>query len=164
MDLNAQKDHFSRAVVRAVAATAGIKATVPELDEDSEDVTFTAPSTDEAPSRKLDAQLKFSENIRPQDGAFSFPLEVKNYNDLRWPDSERYVPIILIVVHVPADPAEWMISDPDRIVLKRCAYWVSLAGAPATENTSSVSVRISTEQVFAPASLTAHLVPPGAAL
>lgn len=91
MDLNSQKDHFSRAVVRAVAATAGVKATVPEQDEDSEDVTFTAPSTVAAPGAKLDAQLKCSQNISPEEGQFSYPLAVKNYNDLRWPVGERYV-------------------------------------------------------------------------
>jgi len=164
MDLNAQKDHFSRAVVRAVAATAGVKAMVPELDEDSEDVTFTAPSTTVAPGAKLDAQLKCSENISLQDGHFTYPLPVKNYNDLRWSADERYVPIILIVVHVPDDPAEWITSDPEKMVLKRCAYWISLAGAPATENTSTITVTIPTEQVFVPNSLIAQLAPPGAGL
>ena len=42
MDLNARKDHFSRAVVRAVAAAAGVGASVPELDQDSEDIEFAA--------------------------------------------------------------------------------------------------------------------------
>lgn len=50
------------------------------------------------------------------------------------------------------------------MVLKRCAYWVSLAGAPASDNTSTVSVSIPTEQVFAPDCLIAQLAPPGAAL
>lgn len=153
MDLNSRKDHFSRAVVRAVAASAGIKATVPEQDEDSEDVTFSASDTDEAPGGKLDAQLKCSQNISAQNGYFSFPLPVKNYDDLRWPEDVLYVPRILIVVHVPADPAEWMVSDPEKMTLKRCAYWVSLAGADATENASTINVTIPTEQVFDPAAL-----------
>jgi Domain of unknown function (DUF4365) len=83
MDLNAQKDYFSRAVVRAVAAAAGVKATVPEQDEDSEDITFAAPDTRTAPGAKLDAQLKCSEAITPHNGSFTYPLPVKNYNDLR---------------------------------------------------------------------------------
>src|SRR4051812_17473424 len=84
MDLNAQKDHFSRAVVRAVAAVAGVTATVPEHDQDSIDFTFAAPDTDTEPGARLDAQLKCSQNIEPSNGVFSFDLPVKNYNDLRW--------------------------------------------------------------------------------
>jgi Domain of unknown function (DUF4365) len=127
-------------------------------------VTFTAPGTDTAPGAKLDAQLKCSQNISPRNGRFAFALPVKNYNDLRWSEAELYVPRILIVVHVPDDPAEWLVSHPDRMVLKRCAYWVSLAGAPATKKASTVNVSIPTEQVFAPAALIAKLAPPGAAL
>jgi hypothetical protein len=164
VDLNSQKDHFSRAVVRAIAATAGVKASVPEQDEDSEDVTFRAPDTEEGPGARLDAQLKCSQNCDATDGAFSFPLKVKNYNDLRWPEDKLYVPRILIVVHVPPDPTDWLVSDPEKMVLKRCAYWVSLAGAAPTDNASTVSVKVSTEQVFDPASLTATLASPGATL
>jgi hypothetical protein len=164
MDLNARKDHFSRAIVRAIAATAGVSATVPEHDQDSLDMTFAAPDTAEAPGSKLDAQLKCSHNIAPEAGNFSFPLPVKNYNDLRWPDGDYYVPRILIVVHVPTDPADWLVSDHEKMTLKRCAYWVSLAGAAETTNTSTVSINIPTEQVFDPATLTAKLTPPGASL
>lgn len=161
MDLNARKDHFSRAVVRAVAATAGVKATVPELDEDSEDITFKAPDTTK-PGAKLDAQLKCTQNLDINGDSFSYPLDVKNYNDLRWQREELYVPRILIVVHVPADPDEWMACATDQIVLKRCAYWASLAGQPATENTSTIGVTISTERVFDPIALLSNLDAPGA--
>jgi hypothetical protein len=164
MDLNARKDHFSRAVVRAVAATAGVKATVPEHDENSVDITFTAPDTNAAPGTKLDAQLKCSQTIKPQAGSFTYPLPVKNYNDLRFAKDTLYVPRILIVVHVPADPAEWLVGEPEKMTLKRCAYWASLEGADPTSNTSTVSVKISTEHVFDPSALLAQLALPGCAL
>lgn len=164
MDLNAQKDHYSRAVVRAVAATAGVKATVPEQDEASEDINFTAADTDAAPGAKLDAQLKCSQNVSPEGNEFSFPLPIKNYNDLRWTEDELYVRRILIVVHVPQDPTEWMVSEPEKMTLKRCAYWVNLAGAASTTNTSTITVKIPTEHVFDAVALLAQLAPPGAAL
>jgi hypothetical protein len=163
MDLNSRKDHFSRAVVRAIAATAGVAATVPEHDQDSIDMTFAA-SDAVTPGAKLDAQLKCSQNVEHDGNGFSFALPVKNYDDLRWPEDTLYVPRILIVVHVPPNPADWLISEPEKMTLKRCAYWVSLAGANATENTSTVSVNIPSEQVFDPAALLARLAPPGSAL
>jgi Domain of unknown function (DUF4365) len=162
MDLNARKDHFSRAVVRAVAAVAGVKAVVPEHDSDSVDILFAAPDTEVAVGARLEAQLKCSQNIAPDGQFFQYALPVKNYDDLRW--AEVYVPRILIVVHVPADPSEWLVSDPEKMTLKRCAYWANLAGAPATSNASTVSVNISIEHMFDPTALLAQLASPGASL
>jgi Domain of unknown function (DUF4365) len=161
MDLNARKEDFSRAVIRAVAATAGVTASVPERDQDSVDITFAAPDAEDSPGARLDAQLKCSQNVILANGSFSFPLGVKNYDDLRWPSTTLYVPRILIVVHVPEDPLEWMTSDPEAMILKRCAYWVNLAGAPERENTSSVSVTIPTEHVFDAEALCRCLDTPG---
>lgn len=162
MDLNARKDHFSRAVVRVIAATAGVGTTVPELDQDSEDIQFAAPDAGTHPGAKLSAQLKCSEAIDSSGTEFPFELPVKNYNDLRWPPESLYVPRILIVVHVPHDAGEWMACDPEQIVLRRCAYWLSLAGSAETSNASSVTVKVPTEQVFDAEALLHNLQPPGA--
>lgn len=164
MDLNARKDHFSRAIVRAIAAAAGVGANVPELDQNSEDINFAATDSDDGPGPKLDGQLKASQNIDPSGPSFTFDLNVKNYNDLRWPVETLYVPRILILIHIPPDPSGWMDCDPERIVLRRCAYWVSLAGAPATANTSTVAITVPTDQVFDVDALHNNLRAPGAAL
>lgn len=146
MDLNAQKDHFSRAVVRAVAAAAAIKCDVPSHDEDSIDFELVAPDAHPTvPGRRLSIQAKSGQNCAPQNGTISYPLPIKNYNDLR---GTAYVPRILVVVHVPSDPAEWIASDPERMVFRRCAYWTTLAGEPETTNTSTVTVTIPSDQVF----------------
>ena len=78
MDLNARKDHFSRAVVRAVAATAGITATIPDHDQDSVDIHFAAPDTDDGPGARLDAQLKCTQNLDRTGGHLPFDLKLKN--------------------------------------------------------------------------------------
>jgi hypothetical protein len=161
MDLNARKDHFSRAVARAIAAAAGVAASVPEHDQDSIDMCFAAPDSPEGPGPKLDAQLKCSQNVVPNGNAFPFDLGVKNYDDLRWPADSRYVPRILVVVHVPTDPADWFKCDPGQIVMKRCAYWVDLAGEPATTNTDTIRVKVPTAQIFDPGALLENLRRPG---
>ncbi|MEH3054250.1 MAG: DUF4365 domain-containing protein [Patulibacter minatonensis] len=162
MDLNKQKDLFSRALVRAVAATAGVRADVPEHDEDSEDMTFASSDTSDAPGRRLSAQLKCSQNITSDTADFQFPLPVKNYNDLRRTDV--YIPRILIVVHVPNDPSDWLDPSPAQTLVRHCAYYVDLRGLAETANTSTVSVTIPTEQVFDPDALIRCLAPPGVSL
>jgi hypothetical protein len=162
MDLSAQKDHFSRAVVRAVAAAGGVKCDVPSHDEDSIDLELVAPDAHvRVPGRRLSVQAKCTKNTIEQNGAFSVPLPVKNYNDLRGP---AYVPRILVVVHVPPDPADWIAADAEKMILRRCAYWKSLAGEPGTENTSTVNVTVPSDQVFDVDALDICMSLPGAAL
>lgn len=159
MDLNACKDDYSRAVVRAIAAAAGVAASVPERDQDSIDLNLVAPDTHDAGGPQLDVQLKCSQNIDPSSDRFSFELPVKNYNDLR--RLPVYVPRVLVLVHVPADRQEWIACGPEQMVLKRCAYWTSLAGEPETPNTSTVAVTVPTEQVFGVEALLSNLKRPG---
>lgn len=163
MDLNDRMDHFSRAVARAVAACAGVASTVPEHDQDSIDINFVASDTDR-PGAKLDAQLKSSKNITPTNGSFPYELKVKNYNDLRYPSEELYVPRILIVVHLPEDPKSWMDGNVDSMTLRHCAYWKNLAGAPETRNQRSISVDMPTDQIFCSDSLLAQMALPGEGL
>jgi hypothetical protein len=159
MNLNDRKDHFSRAVVRAVAATAGVPATVPEHDHGSRDITFQAVDTQEAVGRALDAQLKCTAGVDTSGDDFSFDLPVHNYQALR--KVPRMVPIILVVVVVPDDPDTWVTLDSEQMVLRKCAYWQSLSGFPETDNTSTVAVKIPTSQVFDCNALHANLAEPG---
>ena len=46
------------------------------------------------------------------------------------------------------DPAAWLQCSPDQLVLRHCAYWLSLAGAPATDNEWSVTVQVPRANLF----------------
>lgn len=147
--------------MRAIAAAEGVKADVPEHDSDSCDIEFAGPDTPSGPGGRLTAQLKCSENIDLAGPTFPFDLKVKNYNDLRWPKEQLYVPRILVVVHVPPEPSEWIKCDPGQMVLRRCAYWMSLAGSPEVDNRATIRVHVPTNQVFDGAALMANLGTPG---
>lgn len=34
-------------------------------------------------------------------------------------------PLVLVVLHLPQKHDEWLINDTDRLILQRCAYWIS---------------------------------------
>ena len=141
MDINAQKEQFSRAFVQAVASVAGFAWSQPSVDEDSVDLTLAAKGgggTIRSP--KVDLQLKCHAASTPTDDHISFPLKVKNYEELR--DDTVLVPRLLVVVLVPDDVGDWLSDTESELSLRRSGYWVNLRGEPATQNSSTVSVQI----------------------
>ncbi|MBF0614325.1 MAG: DUF4365 domain-containing protein [Magnetococcales bacterium] len=148
MDLNLQKEKFSEAYVRAVAAVAGFGVSRPEVDDDSVDLTIAARGgKGTVRSPRLDIQLKCTANAAIDEGkTFSFPLKIKNYDDLR--DEQVMVPRVLVVVRVPDDVAEWSEVAEDQLLLRHCGYWVSLRGASAVNNTTNKTVDIPRSQIF----------------
>jgi hypothetical protein len=152
-----QKEQFSIAYVRAVAAVAGVKAERPEIDDDSVDIRFSIRSIAGASAPPLvEVQLKCTAaDVLRTDGVH-FPLPRKNYNELR---GERTIPRYLIVVTVPPDLSEWIQQSEDELVLRKCGYWLSLANHGPTENETSVNVVLPRGQLFSPSSLQSWFPP-----
>ena len=156
MDINQRKEQFSNAFVQAVASVAGFALSKPNVDEDSIDWTISARSSQQTPKRpKLDVQLKCTSTLQTSGDAFSFPLKIKNYDDLRV--EEVHVPRILVVVSVPERIEDWLTQTPEQMILKKCGYWVSLRGQPSTINSETVTVRVPADQVFTPEAVRAIL-------
>lgn len=155
MDLNSRKEQFSAAYVRALASVAGLSVARPEPDCDSEDLVLSARLVD-TPIRspKVALQLKCSAALDRVSGEISFPLPIKNYDDLR--PANLLVPRLLVVVEVPNgdDPEAWLRHGDDRLCLLHSAYWLSLHGFRAVANHTTVSVRIPERQRLTAASLT----------
>jgi hypothetical protein len=146
-----QKEQFSIAYVRAVAAAARVNIYRLEVDADSIDIGFAVRSVAGRPqSPKLDAQLKCVTELAGDETVFRYPLRAKNYNELV---GEHYIPKILIVVLVPPQPEDWIAQSTDQLSLRRCGYWVSLRASAPTANTSSVTVELPRVQLFSVADL-----------
>ncbi len=155
MHLNIQKEQFSIAYIRAVAAVAGVKVAHAEVDDDSVDVMLER-SGGVAP--KLDIQLKCTSGELPENVAaahnVNFTLKLKNYEDL---SRVTLAPRWLVVLWVPELPENWMNVMPAETILKCHARWLSLAGFPETDNETSVKVSLPHSNVFDPAALTAKM-------
>ncbi len=88
----------------------------------------------------LDLQLKATIDLREgADGDFRYALRKRNYDLLRCP---TLVPRILLVLALPEDEGDWLSVSEEQLILRRCAYWVSLKNATAVENTTAVTVTI----------------------
>lgn len=146
LDSDQKKEQFSHAYIHAITTAAGFSRFRYDTDTDSIDVGIAGQrGSGTVRSPRIDIQLKCtsSEDKGNADG-FSYPLKVKNYNDLR--DEHVLVPRILVVVTVPSDESTWLEHLEDHMVLRNCAYWLSLRGKPETTNTGTLRVNIPRKQ------------------
>jgi hypothetical protein len=61
---------------------------------------------------------------------------------------------ILVVLFLPSDADQWLNHSDQELSLRKCAYWQSLRGAPATANGSGTTVYLPKAQMFTPQTLT----------
>ena len=101
----------------------------------------------------LHVQLKAT-RVTPieQNGRFSYSLPLHRYNRLR--ETRVVIPRIMVVLYLPPDPSEWLRHSEEALIARRCAYWVSLRGAPASENAGHQTVYIPRTQLLSVVSLT----------
>lgn len=146
MDPQKQKEEFSRAYVLAVAAAAGMSTYGLSVDDDSIDIGLAARGGQgRLRSPRIELQLKCTAEQPPPGPDFPHELKIKNYEELC---GASVVPRILVVVVVPELPGDWLNHSEDQLVLRRCAYWVSLREMPNVQNTRSVTIRMPRVQVF----------------
>ena len=154
MDLSQRKEQFSRVYVRAIATVAGFNIYQPEVDDDSIDLGIAGRIAFDMPRPpRLELQAKCTSGEVVHAERIVYRLELKNYNDLRTID--LIVPRILVVVHVPQDESEWLHQSEKELVLRHCAYWMSLRGMEETRNRSKVTIQLSRGNIFSVANLRA---------
>jgi hypothetical protein len=140
---------LSYAYLHAVASRAGIicERSGTHTDDAGVDAVLRVkgPLADDSllTSFTVDVELKAT-IAQPvgQEGRYAFPLKMKNYDELR--SVATIAPHLLVVLFLPGNPAEWLTHSQECLVARRCAYWLSLRGAPASENEISQTVYIPT--------------------
>lgn len=159
LDDNAIKEELSYAYVHAIASRAGFGCERVRIDRDSVDVTVCARRklADDSTllSPKLDMQLKATSVPKEQRSHFTFSVPLRAYEDLR---GNTLVPRILVLLVLPRKKNEWLAHGKESLVAKRCAYWQSLKGLPASANTVGVTVRVPKRNVLSPRSLKKLLI------
>jgi len=149
-----RQEDLSRAYVRAVAAQAGVVVCEPASDYGI-DMSLRLVVVRDGRWRdvgpQLDLQLKSTARADVGPADLSYDLPVVHYNDLR--EADPPVPRFLVVFVMPDDDARWMSQSSEELILRHCAYWLSLAGAPQTSSHSTVRVSIPLMNVFSPAAV-----------
>lgn len=98
-------------------------------------------------------QLKATIAVPADSGThLSYSLQgIDRYDDLR--SNALGVPRFLVVLFLPSADTDWLSHSVDQLVLKRCAYWVSLRNASATTNLTATTVYLPKAQIFGPGQL-----------
>ena len=150
LSMSHAQEQFSKAIVLAVAALAGCSAAEPDPDVDDIDWTLSCRLRPRRP--KLDLQVKSWIRDTGTPDAIHYPLKRKNYDGLIL--TNLLIPRFLVLVLVPPQPEAWLSVSAEQLVLRRCAFWCSLAGLPESENESSVTVHVPRANLFDVAALT----------
>ena len=147
------REGLSRAYAMSVAFCAGLSINLNPGFDVGIDGTFLDVKVRIGPSGakryiengfKLDFQLKASHNCPIEGGKIIFDLKARNYNDLV--DVDVGTPRILLLLRLPKDQTRWLAQTPQKLILRRCAYWHSLRGLEPTVNDKTVRIRIPTSQ------------------
>ena len=141
MHITQQQEQFSNAYLRMVATVAECTLSKPEVDDDSVDFTIhTKGYSGQYGYPRIDVQLKCYQNFPIESQGFSYPLKIKNYNDLRV--TNILVLRILVILVVPKNIENWLEQSDQQTIVKHCAYWASIRGKPPVQNTKTVTVSI----------------------
>ena len=149
MARTSQQECFGDAFLLAIAGAAGCAVSLRRPDDDSIDWTLSCRLSRRP---KIDIQMKTWTGYDGESDPIRYPLKRKNYDDLIIKDV--LAPRILIIVTIPQDIGEWIALSSEQLVLRRCGYWLSLAGLPQTSNETTVTVFVPRTNLLTVAALT----------
>ncbi|HJZ54634.1 MAG TPA: DUF4365 domain-containing protein [Gemmataceae bacterium] len=147
-------ESLSRAYVQAVAAQAGLNYSVHAYDYG---IDITLREIVDVGGRYIDSgmlidvQLKSTTQVIEFETEIKYDLDVRTYDHLRSESAKTLR--VLVVLALPAEESEWLTQSVEALCLRRCAYWLVLRGAPATEASSTVRITIPVGNVLTESAL-----------
>ena len=160
------KAELSYAYVHAIASRSGFSCGVGGRHDDNAGIDAKiseygrlAPDsvlTDFCLHVQLKATSRPCRSPRGRPDRISFDLELAHYEKLRKTSTESQM--ILVVLFLPPSSHRWLNHSESSVIARRCAYWVSLRGAPASGNNGSQVVYIPRANVFSAEALTQLMV------
>jgi len=148
------ESELSYAYLHAVASHAGMGCRLGSRHEDNAGVDATlvawGPFAGSSYRKEVDLKIQLKATVRDPaeiDGCYSYSFSgIAQYDDLR--SDAVATPRILVVLFLPPTNREWITHSQQALSLHRCAYWVSLRGAPESTNRTSQTVYLPKHQVF----------------
>jgi hypothetical protein len=142
------ESELSYSYFHAVASAAGFTCSLPTRLEDNLGIDVTIRCSDKlAHNSKLydfsvDIQLKATIKqleISNEKIAYSF-RGIKQYDKLRSINNGN--PKIVVILMLPKNSEDWLSITKEELILRKSAYWVSLYGAPESDNSTTQNIYI----------------------
>lgn len=154
------ESELSYAYLHAVAARVGVGCKVSGRHDDNAGVdaelTGWGPFPNGGYRQEVDIKVQLKATVKSPTiigDSLSYILTgINRYNDLR--TDTVSTPRILVVLFLPSDDKEWLMHTDDALLLRKCAYWVSLRGAVPSNNATAQTVYFPKAQKFDPDGLT----------
>ena len=152
------ESELSYAYLHAIAGKAGMSCKSGDRHDDGygvdAEVQFRG-NTGHAYIKHVQLNIQLKATVAPMGNypnhVSYFIQGVERYNKLRTKDST--FDKILAVLFLPADSTQWINCSVNDLIIKNCAYWVCLHGAPASTNTSGETIYLPKANLLTPASL-----------
>ncbi len=150
---------LSYAYLHAVASHAGVACQEANRAHDNQGIDATLSLRrnfgDDAVLTDITLHIQLKATVKSpaerDDGLAYFLGSVDEYNALRRPSA--LPPRLLAVLFLPDDRSAWLSHDLEHLILRRCAYWTSLVGAPETHNDSGQTIYLPRTQALSPEGL-----------
>ena len=149
-----RESELSYAYPHAIASHAGVNCKTSNRHDDNAGIDAMLTGWEPFPNggslTEVDIKVQLKASIKPPfddgDSLSYFLSGTQQYDDLR--RETHASPRILAVLFLPPKAEDWLTHSHEQLVLRKCAYWVSLRGAPPTDNHAGVTVKIPKHQVF----------------
>jgi hypothetical protein len=161
LSTNDIESELSYAYLHAIASRAGVMSKHVTRHEDNNGIdahlTAWGPFPDGGYLNEIDLkiQLKAKKGVPVEQNShlsyFLLDKESKRYNELRADTSSTHR--ILVVLFLPDSSDQWLQLTEQELILKNCAYWVSLRGADASANKTGETIYFPKKQLFNPGNL-----------
>jgi Domain of unknown function (DUF4365) len=146
---NHRQEALSRAYVQAIAARCGMSVSLPNpdygIDLTLNDIEDFGGWHAESGS-KLDIQAKSTARAGGTADVIRYDLDLRSYDVLCLPTTGN--PRILVVLFLPLDESQWCSQSAEELILRHCAYWLSLRGRPPSTNRKSIRISLPRANVF----------------
>jgi Domain of unknown function (DUF4365) len=146
------QESLSQAYLHLVTCTLGLVYFRPQFDMDGTDYVINYSTRVKGQPLRgrfpLYIQLKSSTMAEVKENTVVYDLTIKAYDELRRPRQPGESPMILVLLVLPEDEAVWMDLDEERLLIRKCAYWISLEDWPESDTIWTKRINIPRTNVF----------------
>ena len=157
LTVNDIESELSYAYLHAIAAAAGCECCISGRISDNHKIDATIRCFDDfGPDTMSNVTLQIQLKATRQDldetaTSVAYDLDLETYDTLRSTPTESAQ--FLVLLRLPKDQSQWLSYDVRALSLRKCAYWLSLVGAPASRNRTSQRVHFPKRNRLTPTSL-----------